>query len=73
MLFQCSQCEALYGSAIEKDWGKTRETSGLGPQVKCPAIVLDENTRAGRVCGGTLGLVNETAARLEAAIPLTPL
>lgn len=72
MKLECADCGALYPGDFKQHWGKTQETTGYGPVVKCVALVPSEAAKAAadreqrkvnpavdphEVCGGTLGAV----------------
>ncbi len=79
-MLECVRCGATYGDELDKDWGRTKETSGHGPVPRCVALVDAPHaplTSSGEVpqeqCNGSFRNVTETAARLDRAVILTPL
>lgn len=77
MKLECGSCGAQYPGDLNKQWGKTRETNGLGPSVRCPALVPNgltapDGSEAHEVCGGFLGPIPDAAAAPARLVALTP-
>lgn len=63
---KCVKCGTLYTPERERQWGRTRGSSGYGPRPVCTAIVPNPYAKKarrtgetpGQVCGGSLGVEN---------------
>jgi hypothetical protein len=69
---RCSSCGSVWASALVKNWGRNKESDGLGPRPVCPALVPDDSAplakrfdgryeRAQQVCGAPLGAADLVA------------
>lgn len=54
--YTCARCGEKYSKDVVEQWGRTKETSGYGPQPKCVELVDRPGTPEGtlEVCGGQL-------------------
>lgn len=39
MALKCRKCGTIWPDSLEDEWGLTKETDGLGPDVHCPRMV----------------------------------
>lgn len=74
MHYKCADCGATYDGDLRQNWGRTKETSGYGPQMVCINVTPTGPGGAGEVCRGALAIVADDSTRAaEGRVTSTPL